>query len=1176
MSPNPVPPAEGTQPPYTEVRPEEAKEAAWIVRVSIFNPYAVIVMGLFIGVVGYVCLERIPVDLLPAYKTPAVQVLTLYPGMPADIVERDMTNRLERWTSQAEGVARQDSRSMIGVSILKDYFRDDVDPNTAMSQVAALAISDMYYLPPGTIPPMVMPFDPTASLPTALLAASSDTLNEKEVYDLAYFQVRNMLSGTPGVIAPAVFGGKLRRIYAYLDRRKLQNHHLALTDVHRAIKESNLMIPTGDANIGGLDYQIDLESMLGTVEEFNHIPIKWEGGQPVLLKDVGEVKDTSAIQTNVVLISKPSADTKASWKAKRQVYIPVYRRPGANTIAVSKGIKDSIPDFKKRLGGKGSEELNLEVVADQSVYVKENINSLLWEAALGGVLASLMILMFLGSVRSTVVIVLTIPLSALVAVVGLYFTGNTLNAMTLGGLALVMGRLVDDAIVDVENTFRHLEMGKPPKRAALDSAMEIAIPVLVSTVTTVAVFFPVVFLYGMGKYLFTPLALSVAFAMFASYLLSRTVSPAYCAYFLRADIDPAKRFVLFRLFDRAYAWYKERFARTLRVALHYRYLVVLVSLALFVASFLLYPLIGKELFPQIDAGQFVIGVRTPSGTRMDKTLEIIAGVEEFRLTEKSLNDLTADGVPKTVLAKLGPLVEQTSATEGVFLKALGKVLPAEQVEKYKRTLVGHASRRRGGVETIIKRVIPEKDRQMIVTNIGVLYDWPAGYTPNAGPMDATMLVQLAPQHKRETSAQQYADRLRRVLAEEVPGVEFSFDTGGLVSSALNFGLPAPINLQIEGKDQNEQYKVAQEFKDLVSQVPGAVDVHIQELTNYPKLVIKADRVKMAKLGVTQKNLVENLMSVLNSSTSFDPAFWLDYKTGNHYFVGVTYREEDIHAISTLENVPLTGAGTKKPLVLKDVAEIKTGSAAVEVAHLNLTRVVNLYANVSGRDVGSVAADIQQRLSAWSKPVTSATSNLPAWSVPDHKHPGKTLAGYTVRMRGEVASMQESFASLGFGLVLAAVLIYLLMVAQFRSFLDPFIIMFAVPLGIIGVLVILYLTGTTVNVQSFMGVIFTVGIDVSNSVLLVEFANRLRRERGLNAYDAALESAVVRLRPILMTSLAAIIGLLPMALTSGEANTPLARAVIGGLAASTLLTRFVVPCLYVMVKRDHAAPAAVVS
>jgi multidrug efflux pump subunit AcrB len=1089
--------------PQAEITPTEAQQkSSWIIRFSIFNPYSVIVLALFIIVIGAVCLwgeKPIPVDLLPAYRTPAVQVLTLYPGMPAEIVERDMTNRLERWTSQSEGIARQESRSMIGVSIVKDYFRDDIDPNTAMSQVSALAISDLYYLPPGTIPPMVMLFDPTATLPIAMVAGSSDTLNETQVYDLCYFNVRNMLSGTPGVIAPAVFGGRLRRIYVYCDRDKLQAYNLSLMDVHRAVKDSNLMIPTGDAKIGNLDYMINLENMLPKVDDFNNIPIKLVNGQPVFVKDIGEAKDSYAIQTNAVRISEPSLDPASHWKSKRQVYIPVYRRPGANTIQVVEDINRRLPEFKSRLPEPGPEELNMKVVADQSVYVRENIKSLLKEAALGAVLASVMILVFLGSIRSTVVIALTIPLSALVAVIGLYFTGNTLNAMTLGGLALVMGRLVDDAIVDVENTFRHLDMGKPPKRAALESAMEIAVPVLISTITTVAVFFPVVFLYGMGKYLFTPLALSVAFAMFASYLISRTVSPAYCAYFLRAGPEAHQQFWLFRIFDQAFLRFRATFARLLRVALQLPFVVVGGGLAAFAASFLLYPFIGRELFPQIDAGQMVIGIRAPAGTKLEITEEITQGVEG-----------------------------------------------------------------------VVKEVIPQHDRQMIVTNIGVLYDWPAGYTPNAGPMDATMLVQLTSRNERGVLVSDYANRLRDALADKYPNVQFSFDTGGLVSAALNFGLPSPINIQVEGPRMDKQYEIAKELKELVATIPGAVDVRIQETLDYPTVEIESDRVKAAYLGVTQENIAKNVMSVTNSSTSFDPTFWLDYRMGNHYFVGVTYKEQDITRDS-LEKVPITGAGTKAPLYFSDIATFKEGKAAVEVSHLNLTRIINLYANVSGRDVGSVVADLRQKLSQWGKPVKGA--GVASWGVFD-RAPGadasKTLQGYSVRMRGEVSSMQESFTSLGGGLILASVLIYLIMVAQFRSFLDPFIIMFAVPLGMIGVLVTLFATGTTINVQSFMGVIFMVGIAVSNSILLVEFANRLRHERGLSVNEAAVEAAAVRLRPILMTSLAAVIGLLPMALTSGEANTPLARAVIGGLSVSTALTLFVVPCLYVILKRKQLA------
>lgn len=1082
------------------------RQSSWLVWVSIGNPYLVIVLCLLIVVLGYVTLTRIPVDILPSFKTPAVQVLTLYPGMPTEIMERDITNRIERWTSQSEGIARQESRTMMGVSVVKDYFRDDIDPNTAFSQVTSLAMSDLYYLPPGTVPPMCMLFDPTAPMPTALLAASSDVLDEKESYDLAYFNVRNMLSGSPGVIAPAVFGGKLRRIYIYLDQVRLQSYGLSLMDVQRAIKRANLMIPTGNAKIGDIDYMIDMENMVDKIEELNDVVVKMSDGRPVYVRDVGEVHDTAAIQTNVVRISRGP-----TWKSQRQVYIPIFRRPGSNTIDVVNGVRQRVPEFLDRLPpkegytdpqtGKPSSGLNLDVVADQSVFVRNAIRSLTWEGVLGAGLASLMVLIFIGSFRSTIIIALTIPLAALI---GLYFTGNTLNAMTLGGLALVMGRLVDDPIVDIENTFRHLDMGKPPRQAALDSAMEIAMPVLVATITTVTVFFPVVFLFGMGKYLFTPMALSVSFAMFGSYFLSRTLSPAFCAYFLKAHRPDEKRFVLFRVADWGFDRVRERYTGLLRWAVRWRWVTVFGALTLVVLSLPLYGFIGQELFPATDAGQIVINVRAPAGTRIERT-----------------DDLTQR------------------------------------------------------IEREIQDVVPESDRQMIVTDIGVLYDWPAGYTANSGPMDATMLIQLSEAGDRRASSADYARLLRARLQARFPGVSFAFNTGGMVSAALNFGLPSPINIQVEGRSMEEQYRLAQEIRDLIErEVRGVVDVRVQETIDYPTLNIKPDRVKMAYSGITQEDAIKNLMSVLNSSTTFDPAFWLDHKTGNHYFVGVTYKEQDIDSLEALRTVPVTSDQTTSPIQLQNVtAEAELGKSAVEVNHVALARVINVYANVDNRDVGSVARDIERVLSTWGNrnaPAAGSSSAVVSWTPPDPQKPGRSLAGYTVRMRGEVASMTESFRSLGFGMILAGLLIYLIMVAQFRSFLDPFIIMFAVPLGIVGVLAILAATHTTLNVQSFMGVIFMIGIAVSNSILLVEFANRLRTEGGRSPLEAAVEAGSVRLRPIVMTSLAAVVGLIPLALHAGDATMPLARAVIGGLTASTVLTVFVVPCLYVIFKGRETA------
>jgi len=1083
-----------------------------LVRASLRNPYAVIVGALAVLVLGCVSYSRMPLDILPEFKTPAVQILTLYPGMPTEIVERDMTNRLERWTSQAMGVAWQESRSMVGVSVVRDFFRDDIDPNTAMSQVSALALADLYYLPPGTIPPMTMMYDPTASQPLCLVACSSDTLDETEVYDFAYFQMRNMLSGTPGVIAPAVFGGKLRRVYVYLDKDKVQARNMSPLDVVNALTRFNLMIPTGNAKLGDLDYSINMESFVPTVGDLNDIPVKVERDElngdlrPVLVKDVGKAEDTSAIQTNVVRIArapetkdgKQSADGK-TWPGKRQVYIPIYRQPGSNSLQVVEGTKDTL---KTAILPRAPEGFQTKVVGDQTVFIRQAIAALQKEGVLGALLASLMILLFLGSLRSTLAILLSIPLSVLAAFIGLYYTNNTINSMTLGGLALALGRLVDDSIVVLENTHRHLRMGKPPREAALEGATEVSMPVFVATLTTIVVFFPVTFLYGMGKYLFTPLALAVAFSMIASYFVAMTLVPAYCARFLR--LDPKDKLTAAPQHDDAASntpdqgdpsaergWYgalQAGYLRVLNRSLRAKPSVLALAGGLFVASLLLFPAIGRELFPPLDAGQILVQVRMPSGTRIERTETTLARVEEA-----------------------------------------------------------------------LQKVIPERDREMLVTNIGVLYDWPAGYTPNAGPHDGFILTQLT-MHGRKTTSYELADRLRAALPKKFPGVQFSFNTGGIVTAALNFGLPSPIDVQIEGKSLEKLYEISRQVKSVIQkEVAGAVDVRVQQELDYPQINIKVDRVKAALVGLTQEEVVKNVVTALNSSINFDPAFWLDDKTGNHYFVGATYREDDIESLATLENIPITSGAQSQPVLLKNLATFARATVPTEVAHNRIRRVMDVYANVTRRATGDVAAEIQRVVERHRQ--TDPAQDPLHVDVPD---------GYFVHYRGEYASLKESFRSLGFAFVLSSLLVYLIMVAQFQSFVDPFIVMFAVPLGLIGVAALLFATGTTLNVESFMGVIFMVGIAVSNSVLLVEFSNRLRG-RGLSAREAAVQAAGIRLRPILMTALAAIIALVPMALAEGEAAMPLARAVIGGLLASTVLSLLVVPVLYELIKGRTPSP-----
>ncbi len=1062
-----------------------------LVRFALDNPYTVIVGVLAVIVLGVTSAARMPVDILPQFQTPAVQVVTFYPGMPAEVMEKDITTRLERWTGQSAGIARQESRSMIGVSIVKDFFHEGVDPAAAIAQVSSYAMSDLFYLPPGTVPPMVMPFDPTATVPLALITVSSPQFDETKLYDVAYFDLRNRLQGISGVIAPAVYGGQLRRILAYVDPRKLEARDLSPMDVVQTLRNFSTLIPTGTAKLGDLDYQVITNGMPERVEEMNDFPIRIEDGTPVRIRDVGEVKDSHQIQTNVVRISAPP-----DMAGKRQVYIPIYRQPGANTIAVVDGVRDALASILERLP-KG---IDLGVVMDQSVYVRRAIRSLVDEGMLGAGLAALMILLFLGDLRSTLITALAIPLSILAAFIGLYFTGHSINAMTLGGLALAVGRLVDDAIVVLENTERHLARGSPPAQAALEAASEVSMPVLAATVTTIVVFFPVVFLTGIGRFLFTPLALAVGCSIAASYFVAIAVVPVYSARFLgQRDHAHTKRSRFLAAFESGIEGLRERYGRLLARAMERRVRVLMAVGVAFLAALLLVPFLGTDLFPEVDAGQFSVRVRSPSGTRIERTEELVAGVEQA-----------------------------------------------------------------------IKETIPSRDLGMVIANAGVLLDWPAAYTPNAGVQDAFVDVQLT--EDRSRSAQEHARAVRRTLNERFPAAAFSVHSGGILTAALNGGLPSPIDVQVSGNKLDVAHEIAERARTAIAGVRGAVDVRVQQRLDYPAIKVNVDRTKAAYLGLTPSQVVKNVVSSLNSSVNFDPAFWIDESNGNHYFLGAQYPEDAIQSLQTLESIPLTGLGgtTLAPMpvrgmpethahqgrlaLLKNLATFEPRTAPTEVNHLNISRVIDVYANVDGRDVGGVAGDVERALAA-------VRRSLPA--------------GYTITTRGEVQSMRDSFTSLGFGFVLAAVLVYLILVAQFRSFLDPFVVMFAVPLGLIGVVATLLLTGSTLNVQSFMGVIFMVGIAVSNSVLLVEFANRLRTG-GATLEEAARRAAEIRFRPIVMTSLAAVLGLLPMAIGLGhgsEANVPLARAVVGGLAVSTVLTLFVVPLLYRMLKPATANGAA---
>lgn len=1037
-----------------------------MLKLALKNPHAVAVLALAILVVGIVALAKLPTDLLPIFRTPAVQVLTFYPGMPAEIMEKDISSRIQRWTGQANGISRQEAKSMVGVSVVKDFFRDDIDPNAAMSQVTSLAMSDLYYLPPGTIPPMVMPFDPTAATPLALIAVSSPTYDETKLYDVAYFDLRNRLQSITGVIAPAVYGGKLRRIHAYVDRERAQSRGVSPLNVIEALRRNNVMIPTGNAKLGNLEYQINANGMVHTVPEMNDLPLRVGPGPATFIRDVATVEDTAQIQTNIARID-----------GKRQVYIPIYRQPGANTIQVVEGIKDFMEPIKERVKG-----VNLDVVMDQSVFVRKAIESLQHEALLGFGLAALMVLIFLRSVRPTLIVLVALPLACLGAAIGLYFTGETINAMTLGGIALVIGLLIDETIVVLENTERHLAMGKSPVQAAFDGAREVTRPLTIVTATLCVVFFPVVFITGMGKFLFTPMAKAVIFAILTSRLLATTLVPVLAARIFKrraaspdgSDHGHGDEAGWFRGLRRVYV-------ALLRGALRARWLILLGVGGLLWATWLLLPRLGTELFPQTDAGQFTIHVRAPTGLRIELTETMVAGVEK-----------------------------------------------------------------------LIQETIPEAERKLVISNIGVLLDWPAAYTPNSGPHDAFILVQLAESRRR--SSFDYVALLRERLPAAFPGVEFDFDTGGMLTAALNGGLPSPINIQVEGKDLHVARGIAQSIVAHARGVPGAVDARIQQRLDAPMIEVKVDRVKSAQLGLTQEEVVKNIVTALNSSVNFAPSFWIDESNGNHYFIGAQYREEDIEDLETLLDIPVTGPAQATPVPLRNLASFTRASAPSEVNHVNITRVTDVFVNVSGRDVGGVAADLERFCAG----IQNDRARVPE--------------GYKIEMRGEVKSMRESFASLGFAFGLAVLLIYLVMVVQFRSFRDPVIVMGAVPLGLIGVVGFLHLTNTYLSIQAAMGTIMMAGIVTSFSVLLVDFANRLLDEDGaLSPREAVVRAAGLRLRAILMTALSAVLGLAPMAIHGG-ANLPLARAVVGGVVAAVVLVLFVVPILYTLVKR-RPAPSA---
>jgi multidrug efflux pump subunit AcrB len=1055
------------------------------------NPYLVTVVVLAIAVIGVRSATEIPADLLPQFETPAVQIVCFYPGMPPEVMERDIMSRLERWTGQSVGIEHQEAKAMLGVCVVKDFFREDISFDTAMSQVTSFAMSDMFYLPPGTVPPMVMPFDPTASVPLCLVSVSSPTMTEKQLYDVAYYELRNQLQAIEGVIAPAVYGGVLRRILAYVDPMQLAARNLSPMDVVNTLGNQSVFIPTGNAKFGDIDYQIISNAMPKTVEELNDIPIKTNDGSVVFMRDIGEVKDSHQIQSNKVRIN-----------GRTMAYIPIYRQPGANTLAIVDSIRSELVRIgdKVRQTNKDAGDVVLGVVMDQSTTVRASIDWLMLSAGLGALLASIVVLVFLKSLRLTFIVFMAIPMSILAALIGLWATGETMNSMTLGGLALAIGILVDQSIVVLDNIVRHLRMGKTRMVAALDGAREVSLPVLVSTITFVVVFFPVVFLKGIPRFLFEPLAITVTFAVVASYFIAMFVIPAFAAKLLR---EPSKEELADRAGDEGAApgWFASMFTKMIAM----RYAVLLIAGALLAGSAFTLSTMGYELFPAVDSNQFTIYVRLPSGTRIENTERVVTGIE------KNIIDF------------------------------MGEPDPDPDDEKF-----------------------ADSNLRILISNIGVLMDWPAAYTPNNGPMDAFVLVQSKAKSGKPNTFET-VDALRERLTKAFPTVDFAFDSGGMMTAALNFGLPSPIQVQLEAFDLDVAQEIAGIIKDVVQSVPGTTDVRVAQRYDYPQIAVDVDRIKAAQLGLVQDDVIKNIVTAVNSSIGFNPAFWIA-SNFNHYFIGAQYAESNITSLETLRDIPITGSNSKMPIPLRNIASFHRESGPSVVSHHDISRVTDVFANIAtGYDAGSVAAEIERRLQASGPLSPTLQGDGTAYDL------GGKFAdqGISFAIKGETATMRSAFSQFLTGLIIAAILVYLAMVAQLRSFAIPFIILLSIPLGFVGVVLALKVTGTHLNIPAMMGIIMMMGIVVEYSIILLEFANQRMRE-GRTVREAIQDATWIRLRPILMTSLTTWLALIPMAIgvAGGEANAPLARTIIGGVLAATVLTLVVVPCLYVLFKRDN--------
>ncbi|HWN65367.1 MAG TPA: efflux RND transporter permease subunit [Candidatus Binatus sp.] len=1075
----------------------------WIVRLALRRPYTFTVMAILVVLMGIVTITRMATDIFPKIDIPVVSVIWSFPGVAPEEMEKRFVTVTERaMTTTVNDIEHIESQSYNGVSVIKVFFHEGAKVEAGVAQITAITQTLLRILPPGTTPPLILQYS-ASNVPILQLGLTSKTLSEQQLYDLGLNFIRTQLATVQGAQVPLPYGGKSRQVMVDIDPQKLFGKGLSPADVSSALNAQNVILPAGTQKIGDREYNVRLNSSPELLQALNDLPIKQVNNATVYIRDVAHVRDGFAVQTNIVAQNRV-----------RSALLTVLKSASASTLDIISRVKAALPRIKATL----PPELDITQLFDQSIFVRAAINGVLKEGVIAACLTALMILLFLGSWRSTLVVATSIPLSILCSIIILSALGQTMNLMTLGGLALAVGILVDDATVEIENIHRNLAMKKPMVRAILDGASQIAVPAFVSTLCICIVFVPIFFLSGTARFLFQPLAMAVIFAMLASYFLSRTVVPTMVRFLLREHLDEIdtslahglddpngseekidnrhredrtapRRSVLGQIFgflsgihekfNHVFEKLRARYVNALRWCLEHRRVVFAGMGAMVLISFSLIPFLGRDFFPAVDAGQFRLHVRAPAGTRLESTQER-------------------------------------------FFQ------------------VGHA----------IRQVIPPNEIQNVLDNIGLPtsgINLAFGDSSTISSADGEILVALNPNHKPTA---QYVRILREKLHHDFPDMEFFFSAPDIVSQILNFGIPSPIDIQITGRDP-KGYDIANQIKTRVAQIPGAVDVHVHQLVHGPDLRVNVDRTRAEQIGLTQSNVAQTMLISLSSSGQTAPNYWLNFQNGVNYQVAVQTPQYKVDTLQDLKNTPVVAPNLPRPELLGNLATVERRESPVIVNHYNVQPVFDVLANVQARDLGGVADEV-------SKVVDSFKSKLPR--------------GTFLSMRGQVQSMNSSFAGLGAGLIFAIVLVYFLMVVNFQSWTDPFIIIMALPGALCGIIWMLFLSGTTLNVPSLMGAIMAIGVATANSILVVTFANDERcAHENKNSFDAALAAGFTRLRPVIMTALAMIIGMLPMSLglgEGGEQNAPLGRAVIGGLLVATVTTLFFVPVVYSLLRKKE--------